>query len=117
MIRGDSIVSLGHSHVDSVFLLQQPAVNYDPTDQCATADADVRNGGNTSNLPGKNMRQMRPRNTEVVGGRLDVHDLAINECLWSIPSGEIKLFPSERNVGRTFRIRSGLGEVQPHASL
>ena len=41
----------------------------------------------------------------------------VDERRLRIPSGENKLFPCERDVRRSFGIRSGLGEVQPHAFL
>jgi hypothetical protein len=79
LIQSDLIVSLGDTSRDGVLLLNQPPINYRPPNQRAPPRPNVGDGGKSRNLTRENVGQVRPRDAEVTGGRLDVHDLVANE--------------------------------------
>ena len=81
LIQSDLIVSLGKTRRDAVLLLQQPMIDYGPPDQRAPSRANMGNSRKTRDFSRENVRQMRPRDAEIIGRSLDVHNLAIDHCL------------------------------------
>lgn len=80
LIQGVSIVSLASAGRGRMLLLDQPAIDHRPADECAPARAHMGNRRKARNFPCKKVGKVRAGNTEIIGCRLDVHYLGARIC-------------------------------------